>query len=173
MKIYEIMQELETIENLINENTIIDKETGEFTIKDENILNELKTQLQNDFDNKLLSYRHIIKNLENNNELIKNEISLYQNKIKKNENIISKLKDTISFIFEKLDINSKEYPTGEKISFTTRKNYEYNEKELEKLGYIREKIEINLDKEKAKQDFKTGKLTIGIKEYTQKYLNIK
>lgn len=168
MNIIDLKGEIDRLEKELSE-LDVDETTG----NDLNIKIKMKDQLEKEFDNKILIYRHLIKRKEKNIELINEEIDRMtkakQREIKACENI----KEMILTVFEMKGLNKKEYATGEKISIRNYSTFEYNENILKEKGYLKEKIEITLDKEKAKKDFKNGILEGGVAEIKTKGLMFK
>lgn len=170
MNLYDIIKEIKTLEKIEEENEIVDLETGEITYKESEIIESLKNNIINDFDNKTLGYRNVIIQLQNDIELARKErdrIQRYSNKL---NNTINRLKDSLKASFEILNIDKKELENGASISLRNNKIYEYDEDVLPEI-YFRIKKEI--DKNYAKIDFKNGILKKGIKESEEKNIIIK
>lgn len=171
--LFKIIEELKILEQLEDENQSVDTETGEITIKEQETLELLKNELVKNFDTKALGYRNMIKHLDNQIGFCAEEIKRIQSQKKKFENIQKRMKEMLKFALEILRIEKKEYPAGEVISLRNYKIYEYDEAELKKTCPQYFQVEYTLDKNKAKEDFKTGKLATGIKEIKTLGLSIK
>jgi len=173
MNLFEIADDVKTLMLLEEQNQEVNKETGEIIIKEEDVINSLREELEKNFDNKVLYYRNVIRELDSHNDLISQEIKRMEKLKKRNENIQNRISDILLFVFKKLDIQERKYVTGEKITYKIIDSLNYDENVLKEKYLEYFKTEYKLDKMKIKEDYKKGLIKEGITIIKKENITIK
>ena len=172
MNFYEIQNELRILEQFEQNNTTIDKETGEIIVKDEEIIKALRQELKNNLKTKAQAYRAIIFEKQKNIELGKEEIDRIRQYQEQEQKTIDRLKETLKSVLIEMNISKIDLDLGANISLRNYIEYNYDEEYLKQFDkYI--KIERKLDKGLVKQAYKDGEIKTGVNEIKAKSLIIK
>ncbi|MCP3660199.1 MAG: hypothetical protein GY830_07810 [Bacteroidetes bacterium] len=162
LTLFSITEDLKILEQLEQDSEVVDTTTGEITINEESVLEELKADTLANFDKKVVAYRNTIKYLENQILFCSQEtarIKKYSNSLEKS---ISRMKSILLYCMEVLKKDKVDLPTGQKVIRKQQIKYNYSEPVLLEKHPDFFRKEYKLDKRQAKEAFKNHQITEGI-----------
>ena len=165
MKLYEINNE---IMDLLASG-VIDEETGEIINEDAFVKLEM---LKGNYRDKVESVGLYIKNIESSADGIKKEIKVLSDRKAKLDREAKSLRGYLQYYMDQFDL--KELSTS-KIDLRFRRSTTIEVEDMSKVNkdYIKEKIELTVDKMKVKRDLKNGASISGVKEVVHNRLQLK
>ena len=168
MKLYELVSEEQKLNELFL--TAIDEETGE--IRDNEILEELETELKNALVNKSEGIIKVIRNQESDLEMVTSEIERLTNLKNKMKKEIENFKSYIKFNMKKMELKKVETSLGNISLRQSTVTEIYDEASLPK-EFLKEKITYTPSKTEIKKAIESGQEVKGARLVVNTSLTIK